>query len=37
MLFLTDVFTHAWGVIIAVFLTAAAYALAHWVTTNYID
>ncbi|MER7558442.1 hypothetical protein ABTZ46_15965 [Nocardioides sp. NPDC126508] len=37
MLFLNDVFAHAWGVIIAVFLTATAYALAYWVTTNYID
>jgi hypothetical protein len=37
MLFLTDVFAHAWGVIIVVILSAAAYALAYWVTTNYID
>lgn len=37
MLFLTDVFAHAWGVIIVVILAAAAYALAYWVTTNYID
>ena len=37
MLFLTELFNHAWGVIVVVFLTAAAYALAHWVTTNYID
>ena len=37
MLFLTEVFNHAWGVIIVVILTAAAYALAYWVTTNYID
>ncbi|MEU4452112.1 hypothetical protein AB0F44_12320 [Nocardioides sp. NPDC023903] len=37
MLFLTDVFAHAWGVIIVVILTAAAYALSYWVTTNYID
>ena len=37
MLFLTDVFAHAWGVIVVVILTAAAYALASWVTTNYID
>ncbi|MFI5624643.1 hypothetical protein ACIA03_14360 [Nocardioides sp. NPDC051685] len=37
MLFLTDVFAQAWGVIVAVILTAAAYALAYWVTTNYID
>lgn len=37
MLFLTDVFNHAWGVIIVVILSAAAYALAHWVTTTYID
>ncbi|MFE6650344.1 hypothetical protein ACFVJS_27560 [Nocardioides sp. NPDC057772] len=37
MVFLTEVFNHAWGVIIAVILTAAAYALAYWVTTNYID
>ncbi len=37
MLFLNDVFAHAWGVIIAVFLTAAAYSLAYWVTANYID
>jgi hypothetical protein len=37
MLFLTDLFNHAWGVIIVVILTAAAYALAYWVTTNYID
>lgn len=37
MLFLTEVFNHAWGVIIAVILTAAAYALAYWVTTTYID
>ncbi|MFD7073535.1 hypothetical protein ACFV9G_04935 [Nocardioides sp. NPDC059952] len=37
MLFLTDVFVHAWGVIIVVILSAAAYALAYWVTTNYID
>ncbi|GGR60282.1 hypothetical protein J2S40_004392 [Nocardioides luteus] len=37
MLFLTEMFTHAWGVIVIVALTAAAYALAHWVTTNYID
>lgn len=37
MLFLTDLFVHAWGVIIVVILTAAAYALSYWVTTNYID
>lgn len=37
MLFLTNVFTHAWGVIIVVILAAAAYALSYWVTTNYID
>jgi len=37
MLFLTDLFVHAWGVIIVVILAAAAYALAYWVTTNYID
>ncbi|WP_406029872.1 hypothetical protein OG801_16645 [Nocardioides sp. NBC_00163] len=37
MLFLTDVFAHAWGVIVVVILAAAAYALAYWVTTNYID
>ncbi|TQL70709.1 hypothetical protein FB381_4649 [Nocardioides albertanoniae] len=37
MLFLTELFNYAWGVIVVVFLTAAAYALAHWVTTNYID
>lgn len=37
MLFLTDVFAHAWGVIIVVILAAAAYALSYWVTTNYID
>ena len=37
MLFLTDVFVHAWGVIVVVILSAAAYALAYWVTTNYID
>ncbi|MEU6135681.1 hypothetical protein [Nocardioides sp. NPDC047086] len=37
MLFLTDLFVHAWGVIIVVILSAAAYALAYWVTTNYID
>lgn len=37
MLFLTDVFVHVWGVIIVVILSAAAYALAYWVTTNYID
>ena len=37
MLFLTDLFVHAWGVIIVVILSAAAYALAYWVTSNYID
>ncbi|MEI7056031.1 hypothetical protein WBG06_09470 [Nocardioides sp. CCNWLW239] len=37
MLFLTELFTNVWGVIIAVILTAAAYALAYWVTTTYID
>lgn len=37
MLFLTDLFVHAWGVIIVVILSAAAYAAAYWVTTNYID
>lgn len=37
MLFLTDLFNHAWGVIVAVILTAAAYALASWITTKYID
>jgi hypothetical protein len=37
MLFLTDLFAHAWGVIIVVILAAAAYALSYWVTTNYID
>ena len=37
MLFLTELFAQAWGMIIAVILTAAAYALAYWVTTNYID
>ncbi len=37
MLFLTDVFAHAWGMIIVVILAAAAYALSYWVTTNYID
>jgi hypothetical protein len=37
MLFLTEVFNNAWGVIIAVILTAAAYALSYWVTTTYID
>lgn len=37
MLFLTDLFNNAWGVIIAVILTAAAYALSYWVTTTYID
>ncbi|NGN95144.1 hypothetical protein G5C66_20695 [Nocardioides sp. KC13] len=37
MLFLTELFNYAWGVIIAVILTAAAYALAYWVTTTYID
>ncbi|MFD4328443.1 hypothetical protein ACFWQC_27685 [Nocardioides sp. NPDC058538] len=37
MLFLTDLFVHAWAVIVVVILAAAAYALAYWVTTNYID
>ncbi|GGU23164.1 hypothetical protein [Nocardioides albus] len=37
MLFLTELFDHAWGVIVAVILTAAAYALSYWVTTTYID
>jgi hypothetical protein len=37
MLFLTGLFVHAWGVIVVVILAAAAYALAYWVTTNYID
>ncbi|MEU0313813.1 hypothetical protein [Nocardioides sp. NPDC006273] len=37
MLFLTELFDNAWAVIIAVTLTAAAYALSYWVTTTYID